>query len=90
MSERLNTPGIIPSYILVVSENSVSLIPVRNLVKEFKANGYNHERVSVVAYELAERRKRLNNPAGGNSDKNWYDAEKLVAIQEMQANRYGQ
>lgn len=67
--------------IFPVDEDGV-IMGVGEMVDEYKGNGYDAERVRRVAYALSQERAS-DGVVGCSADRNWEDAERLVAIEKQ-------
>lgn len=79
--EIFNGEGVVPSHIFIPKDNGFEVYAVGELIDEYKSNGYDHDKISETAYFLAAERRQKGKHV--SNDKNWSDAERIVAINNL-------
>lgn len=81
MVERKNSMPVIPTHVIAQNgSNGGRVYNVNELLRGYSQSpDYDREKVSQIAYGLYKQRTSPDTPS--DSDQNWRDAEKLLAIQ---------
>lgn len=81
MSAERFSSGIVPTHIITSDENGGQVFETKQLIEDYRANGYDAGKIAERAYLLAEERRAQGDPRGYDNDKNWEDAERIVSIE---------
>lgn len=81
MSVERPSFGIVPTHIISCDEDGGQVFETKQLIADYRANGYDAGKVAEKAYLLAEERRAQGDPRGYDNDRNWEDAERIVSIE---------